>query len=132
MTFFEPNFPSLVLTPWVGFHHGQTRSSPRPAPLPPYPTQSPPSSPLKSPSPSPTHLPLPTPIIPPLFSYLVYSPKDMENDAKRLADKVVHAKDALVEGAIEFKEEEVKSGGGAKAFVAGGFGGICTVLVGEY
>ena len=55
----------------------------------------------------------------------------MENDAKRLADKALHAKDALVEGAIEFKDEEIKSGGGAKAFVAGGFGGICTVLVGE-
>ena len=39
----------------------------------------------------------------------------MENDAKRLADKAVHAKDALVEGAIEFKDEEIKSGGGAKA-----------------
>lgn len=37
----------------------------------------------------------------------------------------------IVEGAKEFKEEEVKSAGGSKAFIAGGVGGICTVLVGE-
>ena len=51
--------------------------------------------------------------------------------AAELKHKAVELKETFVEGAKEFKEEEVKSAGGSKAFIAGGVGGICTVLVGE-
>lgn len=94
-----------------------------------------------------------SPIIPPLFGYLLYDPsKDPATklspaspasspapsvsssmthpDAHDVKLKAHELKDKLVEGAKEFKEEEVKSAGGTKAFIAGGVGGICTVLVG--
>lgn len=51
-------------------------------------------------------------------------------DAQDVKLKAHELKDKLVEGAKEFKDEEVKSAGGTKAFIAGGVGGICTVLVG--
>jgi hypothetical protein len=50
--------------------------------------------------------------------------------AAELKHKAAELKETIVEGAKEFKEEEVKSAGGSKAFIAGGVGGICTVLVG--
>jgi hypothetical protein len=64
------------------------------------------------------------PIIPPLFSYLVYTVKDMKQDVKDI-------KDSVVDGAVEFVEEEKAASGGVKAFVAGGVGGMSAVLVGQ-
>lgn len=56
----------------------------------------------------------------------------MDRDAKnQLQAKAAKIKEVVVEGAKEFKEEEKAASGGAKAFIAGGVGGTCTVLVGE-
>lgn len=55
----------------------------------------------------------------------------MDNDAKTLKAKALEVKEIVVEGAKEFKEEEKKTAGGGKAFIAGGVGGVFCVLVGQ-